>query len=310
MNATPAITAPGIYDLTHEHYHSDPTPTGSLSSSGAFTLATDCPAAFLHQRSTKVFKRAFDIGNASHLMTLEPDLFDTKVVVIRGKTKDGKPSPGYKSDDAVAQRDAAYATGKIPLLPDEYETVLAMRAVLAQHPIGRVAFRSGKPEQSIFWQDREFGVWCRTRPDWIPSNPRYLINWKSAISAHPDDIAKAIYNLGYFAKSAWEMDGFEVVTGERPERFCLLVQSKQPPHLVAPVWLDAEDLEWGRILNRYARGVFAWCSERNEWPGYQPDILAPVRAFETIRMPEWARRDLQRRHEAGEFEPPQLRNAA
>lgn len=298
------ITKPGIYDLSHEHYHSDPTPNGSLSSSGAFTLANDCPAAYLYQRQTKVFKRVFDIGNASHLMTLEPDLYDNRVVVIRGETKKGAPSKGYTSQEAKDQRDTAYATNKIPLLPEEDEMVRAMRAVLAEHPIGRTAFLRGKAEQSIFWRDPEFDIWCRTRPDWIPAASRYVINWKSAASAHPDDIAKQIFNLGYFAKSAWEMDGIEAVTGTRPERFCLLVQAKAPPYLITPVWLHQDDLVWGSKLNRYARGVYAWCSARGEWPGYQPDLMAVPRAFDTIRMPGWALRDLEKRDEAGEFEPP------
>lgn len=300
------ITKPGLYDLTHEHYHSDPTPNGSLSSSGAFTLANDCPAEYLHERTTKVFKRVFDIGNASHLMTLEPEQYDRRVIIIRGETKKGQPSKGYQSQEAKDQRDDAYAANKIPLLAEEDEMVRAMRLVLAEHPIGRVAFTNGRAEQSIFWRDSEFGIWCRTRPDWIPTASRYLINWKSAASAHPDDIAKQIFNLGYFAKSAWEMDGIEAVTGTRPERFCLLVQSKSPPHLVTPVWLHPEDLTWGSILNRYARGVYAWCGERGEWPGYQPDLMSVPKAFDTIRMPGWALRELEKRHEAGQFEPPVL----
>lgn len=298
------ITETGIYDLTHEHYHSDPTPDGSLSSSGAFTLANDCPATYLYERQTKVFKRAFDIGNASHLMTLEPGEYDKRVVIIRGETKSGKESKGYQSQDAKDQRDAAYASGKIPLLSEEHEMVKAMRDVLAEHPIGRAAFLRGKAEQSIFWRDQEFGIWCRTRPDWIPEASRYLINWKSAASAHPEDIAKQIFNLGYFAKSAWEMDGIEAATGTRPERFCLLVQAKASPYLITPVWLHPEDLAWGAVLNRYARGVYAWCRERDEWPGYQPDLMAAPRAFDTIRMPGWAIKKLEKRHEAGEFEPP------
>lgn len=303
---TTTVTRTGLYQFTHEHYHSDPTPTGSLSSSGAHTLATECPALFDHQRRTREYKRAFDIGNASHLMTLEPDLFHDRVTVIRGTTKDGKASKGYQSQDAKEQRDAAHAEGKIPLLPEEFDMVVAMRKVLAADPIGRHAFRDGKAEQSIFWQDEEFGVWCRTRPDWIPTKRSYIINWKTIDSANPDDVARAIWNHGYFQKSSWELDGMEAVFGERPERFCLLFQSKKPPHLILPVWLHSDDLAWGAVLNRYARGVFAWCSSRGEWPSYKPDLTAPARAFDNIRLPIFAVRELERRHEAGEFNPPQM----
>jgi hypothetical protein len=302
----PKITSPGLYQISHEHYHSDPIEGGSLSSSGAYTLANDCPAAYAYERVTKQYKRVFDLGNASHLITLEPDLYPKYVVIIEGKTKDGKPSDGYQTADAKMQRDNAYSAGKIPLLKSEDETIRAMRDVLWKHPIGRAAFREGKPEQSIFWKDPESGIWCRTRPDWVPTQTRYLINWKSAVSAHPDDIAKQIFNLGYFAKSSWEMDGLEAVTGERPQRFCLLVQAKTPPHLITPVWLHADDLAWGSILNRYARGVYAWCGQRGEWPGYQPELDAIPTAFDTIRMPNWAVRQLEDRQLRGEFKPPVL----
>jgi len=299
------ITTPGIYDMPAAEYHADPCPTPSLSSSGAYTLANECPATFQHERSAAIYKRAFDIGTASHLMTLEPNLFEGHIVIVRGQTKDGKPSEGYTSQDAKDQRDAAYEAGKTPLLPKEAELVRAMRDVLLTDPIGRHAFRDGKAEQSIFWRDQEFGIWCRSRPDWIPTRRGYLINWKTAESSHPDDIQRAIYNLGYFQKCAWELDAVEAVTGERPEKYCLLVQSKKPPHLIVPWWVHPEDLAWGAVLNRYARGVFAWCSKNNHWPGYTARPNEAARAVTDRRMPPWALRQLEERHAAGEFQPPQ-----
>jgi hypothetical protein len=313
MNAiTPAlIDKPGIYQMSADLYHSDPCPQNSLSSSGAHTIAFECPATYDHERNNRVNKRVFDIGTASHLMTLEPDLFDASVAIVRGFTKDGKPSAGYASQDAKDQREDAYAAGKTPLLPDEAELIQNMRRALAADPIGRNAFKNGKAEQSIFWQDAEFGCWCRTRPDWIPAHGRYLTNWKTSASANPDDVARAIFNLGYFQKSAWELDGYEAITGERPQKYCLLVQSKSPPHLVIPVWLHADDLAWGAKINRYARGVFAWCSERNEWPGYSQKPGQIAKGFEDIRMPVWAVKQLEEKDARGEFvAPQQMENAA
>lgn len=304
------ITEPGIYDMPSDVYHADPTP-GSLSSGGAHTLAFECPAAFYYARQHPVNKRVFDVGTATHLLILEPEKFDNTIVIIDGRTKDGKPSKGYQSQEARDQRDAAYAVGKTPLLPEEVETIRAMRDALWRDPLASKAFRNGKAEQSVFWKDTEFGVWCRTRPDWIPTHQRYLINLKTAASAAPDDVAKAIFNLGYFQKAAWEMDGMEAVTGIRPEKYCLLVQSKQAPYLPIPVWLHPDDLAWGQKANRYARGVFAWCSERDDWPGYSHPVGADApRGFEDIRMPAWAMKALEQRDLAGGFVPPQTLKAA
>jgi hypothetical protein len=299
------ITAPGLYQMDSDLYHADPCPSPSLSSSGAHTLVHDCPAVFAWQRANRTNKRVFDIGTAAHLMVLEPNLFDQSITIIKGETRDGRVSEGYTTQAARDQRDAAYAAGKTPLLQKEVDMILAMRMALHADPVARFAFTNGKPEQSIFWRDDEFGVWCRTRPDWLPNHPRYAINYKTADSVKPEDIERTIYNLGYFQKAAWECDGIEAVTGTRPEKFYLVAQTKKPPHTVATYELDPEDLFYGARLNRKARGIYAWCMEHNEWPGYREDLAGPAKAIR-IQMPGWARNRLQKMDEAGELEPPAL----
>jgi PDDEXK-like domain of unknown function (DUF3799) len=303
------ITQPGIYNLSHEAYHADPCDSPSLGSTGARILASDCPAAFRYKTDNPEVKEEFDIGNATHLLVLEPDIFASKIAVIRGTDKKGNPSEGYQTTDAKEKRDVARAAGLIPLLPKQMEQVEGMRASLASDPIARFAFQNTEIERSMFWRDPEFGFWCKTRPDALPKSRRYLIDLKTSASSDPEDFRKAVVNFGYHQQSAWYLDGVEAVTGDRPERFAFVVVGKSPPYLVTTCWLDADAIEWGRILNRYARGLFAWCLERNEWPSYKPDPVAPPAAF-TISLPEWARRDLERRHEEGQFTPPQERIAA
>ena len=299
------ITKPGIYQMDAEEYHADPCPTPSLSSSGAHTIVNDCPAVFAWNKANRVNKRVFDIGTASHLMVLEPELFDQGVVIISGETKDGKPSKGYSSGAAKEQRDAAYAAGKTPLLQSEVDMLRAMRRELMADPIARHAFTNGKPEQSIFGKDDEFDVWCRTRPDWMPNHPRYAINYKTADSVKPEDIERTVYNLGYFAKAAWECEGIEAVTGVKPEKFYFVAQSKKPPYTVVTFELDPGDMYYGARLNRKARGIYAWCMHHNRWPGYQKSVDGPTKAIQ-IQMPGWARMKLQKMDEAGELEPPLL----
>jgi hypothetical protein len=45
----------------------------------------------------------------------------------------------------------------------------------------------------------------------------------------------------------------------------------------------------------------------NQWPGFShpPGSSAP-RGFDDIRMPPWALKQLEQRHEAGGFEPPSI----
>ncbi|WP_160119674.1 PD-(D/E)XK nuclease-like domain-containing protein [Rhodovarius lipocyclicus] len=303
------ISEPGIYDLPPEIYHGDPTPEMSLSSSGARTLARDCPAVFWHQRQVQEAKRVFEIGTASHLMILEPERYDARVEVIRGLKKDGSPSEGYTSADAREKRDAARAAGKVPLLPAEDEMLRVMRGVLWADPIARTAFIGGQAEKSLFWRDQEFGIWCRTRPDYLPPHGRYLVDYKTSTSADPREFAKAMLEYGYHMQAAWYLDAVAAVTPHRPEKFAFVVQSKKPPHLVSVCWVDPEAIEIGRALNRYAKGIFRWCLTQREWPNYRDDLNSAPMAH-TVNLPAYARQSFQLAQEAGRFEPPAIPDIA
>jgi len=285
-----SATEPGIHDMTAEAYHADP----ALGSSGARRLVNECPAAF--RLAVQETKTEFDIGTAAHLLVLEPDAFGAKVAAI--------PHDNYKTKAAQEARDAARAAGRIPLLPDQIQAVRAMRDAILADPVAGRAFRGGKAEQSLFWRDPEFGVMCKTRPDWLPGHGRYLVDIKTSTTADPRKFEKAIAEFGYHQQAAWYLDGVEAVTGERPARFAFVVVSKKPPHLVTTCWIDDEAIQWGRIQNRRARGLFAWCLDHDQWPAFQPDITGPRAAF-TVGLPGWATKELERRHEAGEFTPPQ-----
>ena len=293
------VTKAGVYDLTSEEYHGDPCDSLSLGSTGARTLARDCPAAFKY--APVEFKEEFDIGNAAHLLVLQPEEFERRIGRV--------PFEDYRKRDAQEARDDIRAAGRIPLLPKQVADVAAMRNAIFADPVASLAFRNGEPEKSMFWRDPEYGFWCKTRPDWLPAHRRYLVDVKTSTSADPEEFQKALVNFGYSQQAAWYTDGVEAVTGDKPERFAFVVICKKPPYLVTTCWLDDEAIAWGRILNRYARGVFAWCLERGEWPSYRPEITGPPSAF-TVSLPEWAKRDLERRHQAGEFIPPQERKIA
>ena len=294
------ITEPGIYDMPAHEYHADPCDGPSLGSTGARELIAGCPASFRWKQDNPEVKEDFDIGNATHLLVLEPDQFEARIGRV--------PFDDWKKKEAQASRDDIRASGRIPLLPRHLDQIERMRASLAADPIAQFAFRGGEVERSMFWRDPEFGFWCKTRPDALPASRRYLVDLKTSASSAPDAFAKAVVNYGYHQQAAWYLDGVEAVLGERPERFAFVVVGKTAPHLVTTCWLDDEAIGWGAILNRYARGVFAWCLARDEWPSYTPDITQPPAAF-TISLPGWARRELEERHQAGDFIPPQERAA-
>src|SRR3990167_5327922 len=111
----------GVHDVPAEQYHADPCPAPSLSCSIAELFITACPALarFNHPRLNPGYQpeheEKFDLGSAAHAMTLNDDRAFEIIDAADWRTKEAK-----------AQRDAARAAGKIPLLTAQYERTRAM----------------------------------------------------------------------------------------------------------------------------------------------------------------------------------------
>lgn len=301
------IDQPGVYDIPNDFYHSDCCDSPSLSHSGARTLVEECAAIYFHgsplnPNAVAETKREFDFGTAGHLITLEPDQWSSQIVVVEGKTKDGKPSAGYASQDAKDQRAAAYAAGKTPLLPPEVEQLQEMRKVLMAHPIAGKAFKGGKAERSYFRRDPATGVWVKCRVDYAPDNLAYLVDYKTTTDVNPRAFAKRAYDMGYFSQAGWYLDTVEGATGIRPAEFWFVAQMKTAPYLVSVFKLKARAIEWGQMMNRRAIDVFARCLATNEWPGYRDPKTPDRDTAHLIDLPGYAEFQLTDRMEAGEFE--------
>jgi hypothetical protein len=271
------ITEPGVYELPEEAYHADPVPGGSLSSSGARKLLPpSCPAIFHYERGHSLPPRKeFEVGSAAHKLALGvgPEL----VLVDRERwdTKEVK--------EEVAK---IRAWGGIPLKRGEYEQVHAMAAVLRAHPrFGDLFGDDGVAEQSLFWQDRETGVWCRARPDWM--TPQRLVDYKTTTDVSLGHISSAIASYGYYIQAPFYLAGAVELDMVAPDaEFTFVFQSKTPPYLVSAVEVDDAGMRIGYQRMVHALEIFRDCTESGIWPGYSPDI-------ETVSLPAW----LTRAHE-------------
>jgi PDDEXK-like domain of unknown function (DUF3799) len=290
---------PGTYTaIPQERYHA----TRALGSSGMWCIHAECPAMYFYDSpfnpdaAPRERKRAFDIGSACHLLTLEPGTVDGRIAAI--------PFDDYRTKEAQRQKQDAYDADRIPLLTHEVEMVKAMREAIFSHPVARHAFTGGAAETSLFWRDAATGAPCKGRLDYCPPHRRYYPDLKTSTTANPASFERRAADLGYYAKVAWYLEGLRELEGEAPPRACFIVVAKEPPHLVAVCWLDDEALAWGRMIARKAVETFMRCLERQEWPGYR-DPTAPDRdgSF-TIGLPGFTRKRLQDAHERGEFETP------
>jgi hypothetical protein len=291
-----------IRNLPKAEYHA----IKALSASGAHTIERDCPALYWHtspfnpDAADEAAANHFDIGEATHLLVLEPDRFEEATVVI--------DAPNYKTQAAQHARDRARNAGVVPLLAKEMGQVEAMARAILADPVASGFRDGGDSEVTMTWTDPDFGFPCKLRVDHLPHNLVDLRDVKSAATANPRDFERSAWGHGYPQRAAWYLDGVEICTGQRPRFYWFIAVEKKPPYLVSVMKYAEEDVEWGRVLNLRARAVFAECLERNLWPGYRPHDpgggpLGRPRAFE-IRLPKWALWELQDRSDRGEIRNP------
>jgi hypothetical protein len=265
----------GIHDLPEAEYFAQ---THALSASGAkLLLPPNCPALFRWAQDHPVHKDVFDFGSAAH-----------RVVLGAGPRIDIIDAPDWRTARAKQQRDEARAAGFTPLLIADWAQVTAMADAIRAHPLASVLFdpSAGRPELSMFWDDPETGVPCRARPDWLP-DPRggrlTIPDYKTTVSAHPDDFAKSVGNYGYHIQHAHYTAGAAALgLGDDPA-FVFVAQEKTPPYLVNVVQLDDGAIQAGKVAMRAAIELFASCTATDTWPGYPMDIPE-------ISLPPWAAR--------------------
>jgi hypothetical protein len=272
---------PGLYDnIPEEQYHADP----ALSASGAKRLLPpNCPALFKHDRDNggRPNKRAFDVGHAAHAAVLGVGL---EVVIVQKVTKDKQrvDAEDYATKSAQEHRDAIYAEGKCPILAKEKAAVDAMALEIHRHPIASKLLDPdhGRPEVSVFWEDKKRGIDRRARFDWLPdSGGGQLIvpDYKTTASAEPHAFAKSVFKFGYDIQDVFYKDAIRAAGLAEDVEFRLIAQETTAPYLITVHELDFTSLALGRARVDEACAVFRECTETGIWPGYSDvvELVAP-----------------------------------
>lgn len=267
------ITKPGIYpDLDDATYHAQ---TDWLSVSGAKKLLPpSCPAKFkAAQEAGEEHKPQFDVGKAFHALVLGDG---PEVVVVAADSWRGK--------DAQTMRAECYATGKVPLLTAEAETVEAMAAAVKAHPIAGHLFGGGKPEVSLFWTDDATGVKCKARLDYMPAateGKRLIVpDLKSAVSAEPSEFSRNAARFGYAMQEVHYCDGIRALGLAADPAFLFVAVEKEAPHVVTVGQFNDDDRKLATALNDKARRIYAACLATDTWPGYAEGIA-------DLSLPNW-----------------------
>jgi hypothetical protein len=260
----------GIHACPADVHHADPCPEPSLSFSVGKIFLDKSPRHvwMAHPRLNPAFERTeqtnFDIGRATHSLLLEND--ESKLVVIEADS--------WRTNAAKAERDAAYADGKTPLLQKDADRVFAMRDAairqLERSEEGQSFLGAGLVERTIIW--REGDAWCRARPDKIVGN--VIWDLKTTTDASPDAWARQLYNLHYDVQAIWYMRGYATAKWDMPDRlkqpilFRFIVQETTPPYALMIAALPPAAIEMAEAKAKWMWQQWDWCMKHNRWPGY------------------------------------------
>lgn len=298
-------------ELSNDQYHAD---TEHINGSGLWDLYDRCPAAWRYKDEEDEQSKALVFGTGSHTALLEPERFEAEyarmptkddfgaellvtvsdmnswakergIKGLSGKTKaevikiirsTGEPVRIYDEERLFAELNAK---GRILLEGDDYDAIMQMRAVIHANSYYSSLLSGAYSEVSILGE--LLGEPSKVRFDCLTRGGD-IIDYKTAVSAKPDEFFRHAARLGYFMKMAMQHDMFVEAYGHAPRSVNLLVQEKKSPFIPALIRLTDEQLRIGRIQLRSAMEIYKACKKANSWPGYS--MGNPVIEMET---PEW-----------------------
>ncbi len=229
--------------------------------------------AGLASESTPTPAMAF--GEAFHARVLEPDRFEATYVIppdLDLRTKAGK---------AEHEAWSAANKGKTAIPAPWLQQIDSMYDAAMSHPIAGRLFEGGDAEHSFWWRDRDTGLICKCRPDYLRPD-MIAVDLKTAADASPNGFTRAVFNYRYHVQQAFYSDGLASVLGVPVEGFLFVAVEKEPPFAVAVYNLDEFAMQRGRndYQDDLAR-IKAYCDRPQVFTGYSPTI-------EEIHLPRWA----------------------
>lgn len=237
-----------IENMPFEKYLSDPCPSPSCSKTTILKMITGSPREARHFHPAIGGHRGSnssraDLGTLAHAALLGPD--DRLVEV---------DAPDWRTKTARDAKNEAYLDGKVPVLSKELGRAKAMAEIAAnrfKETLGCDISEATK-ESSILWQ--EDGVWCRARPDAITKDRKWIIDYKTASTAHPLAWAKrTVVSGGYDIQNAHYLAAAEAAFGPDDHRkFGFLIQDIEEPHECAFVTLSHEYIQLAQEKRAFA----------------------------------------------------------
>jgi exodeoxyribonuclease VIII len=256
-------------DLESSKYHSRP----EISAHGLH-LIDKAPAYYrFAQDHPKEDHDAYRFGRLVHLAVLEPEKWDSSVIVSEGfdrRTKAGK---------AAAELFEAQSAGKEICTPAENAIIQRITDNVYNHPsAGKLLGEIGNVEPSLFYTQKDTGVKCRARPDFI-LHKGIIVDLKTSQSADAGTFTRDAINYRYHVQAAMYLDAARSCE-LKAEAFVFIAVEKKAPYLVQVFEASDEFIDAGRHEMLQNLMAYKDCVAANNWPGYSTEV-------ETLNLPKW-----------------------
>ena len=271
---------PGIYkDLSIEKYHS----SEGLSKTG-LCLLDEAPALYEHyylgEKRLSKDSPSKRLGKMFHAM-MDGSFEDEYAVgpTVRRNTNIWKEFVSENPNKECVQ---------------ESEVSESRQMVKKIHEFGPtkdLLKDDGLYETSFFWKDPATGLLCKCRPDYISSDYKTVVDFKTARAADPESFRWDAYKYHYYVSSAFTLDGIQSTTGIRPDRYIFLVILNSAPHLVSAYEATPDEIELGQAFIWRGLHTFKACRDSGRWPGFKEEVLP-------LGLPYRGRGDLEAQRDA------------
>lgn len=265
---------PGFYkDLSIEDYHS----SNGISKSGIMKVARS-PLHYWHhylnpEKEPETRGEHLLLGDVVHTMLMEPHKFDERFCLapkVDKRTKEGKET-WAEFESTIGNKDA--------LREDVYTEAFKMFESANKNKEFMSLIEGGTFESSIYFNESDHGVLCKSRPDILFDG--FVSDIKTTKDASPESFARDCIKFGYDVQFAMcQMAVFQQF-GKMIKDFFILVVEKEFPYNTGIYLMSDEMIHYGRKRFIDNIKIFKRCAEGNEWPSY---------GLRTLELPNWLKK--------------------
>lgn len=231
-----------VLDVSIEDYHAVGSP--GVSKSDLDLIAQEPYLYYATKISGEAPKKerssALDVGQMVHDALLEPEKLSKYVCDDLFLSLGSRATKAYKE---AVERYEAENPDKILIKKDDYEQVYSMVKSALSIDLVKTLLSGGKPEQSYYWTNKETGILCKARPDYVKvGNKSYVVEVKTTADIH--GFERQIAKMKYHIQASQFLEGIQAVTQCDPMelKYIIIAIGKSYPYTPRIMMFDPATL--------------------------------------------------------------------